>query len=140
MGGKSNSDAADPATLISRKTGNWWQDSRRQWCAYCGASIDFNANKSGDANATRDHVIPKSHNAGGMRIPACRACNVARASKSLPEFLNSEHFNKVRKSEQCSNAWSLRDLWLVLAYAAVEQAYRHSDEWPDALSGKGKSG
>ena len=122
--------SADPRKLIVYKAGgDWWQDERRNWCAYCGTGLDFAANKRGQANATRDHVIPKSHNTGGIKIPACRSCNQARAAKSLPEFLGSPYFNGIR-SKKRKQAWSLRDLWLVLAYAATEQAYKHSDEWP----------
>ncbi len=121
--------APDPVALIARKTGDWWQDDRRNWCAYCGTALDFSANKPGSVNATRDHVIPKSHKAEGIKIPACLPCNRARAAMSLPEFLASGYFDTVRKMIS-SRAWSLRDLWLVLAYAAARQAYRHSDEWP----------
>jgi hypothetical protein len=131
MGGaNSKSDETNPVALISRKTGNWWQDDRRNWCAYCGRPIDFSANKAGQAMATRDHVIPKSHKIHGVKIPACRPCNTARGAISLPEFLAHPYFDNVRKKcEADTHAWSLRNLWLVLAYVAAEQAYRHSDEW-----------
>jgi hypothetical protein len=127
--------AADPAALISRKTGDWWQDDRRNWCAYCGEPIDFAANKAGIANATRDHVIPRSHKTGGVKIPACLPCNRARKAQSLPEFLASAYFDAVRK-EKPARAWPLQNLWLVLAYAAVEQAQRHSDELPSGKAEK----
>jgi len=140
-GAISDLKAAVPAALIARKTGNWWQDDRRNWCAYCGRPIDFSANKAGQALATRDHVIPKSHKIQGVKIPACLPCNSARGAMSLPEFLVHPYFDNVRKKcDATSRAWSLRDLWLVLAYAAAEQAYRHSDEWAEKKPGPSKSG
>ena len=120
--------AADPVALISRKTGDWWQDHRRNWCAYCGSAIDFGANKPGKPSATRDHVIAKAHG-GTLKIPSCIACNAAKGKQSLPEFLNSRQFADARKKAG-ANFWPLRDLWLALAMAAVHLAKRHSDEWP----------
>ncbi|MEP9390356.1 hypothetical protein [Mesorhizobium sp. KR9-304] len=129
----------NPAVLISKKTGDLWQDDRRNWCAYCGDSIDFAANKAGAANATRDHVFPKSHTTGGIKIPACLPCNRARKAQSLPEFLASAYFDAVRKKKP-ARAWPLQNLWLVLAFAAVEQARRHSEEWPSKKQGRTEPG
>ena len=73
------------------------------------------------SGATEDHVIPLAHKGGPVTIPACRGCNVEKGSKSLPEFLTSSYFSKIRENKH-RNQWSLRDLWLVLALAAVERA------------------
>ncbi len=117
-----------PVKLIRRKTGDWWQDERRDWCAYCGKKLDWAMNGPGRTpQATRDHVIPKSHG-GGITIPSCAGCNRAKATRSAAEFLTSAYFaqNRGKRSTQ----WSLRDLWLVMAMASVDLAHRHSDEWP----------
>jgi hypothetical protein len=48
---------------------------------------------------------------------------------SLPEFLVSQHFQKVRENKH-RNQWPLQDLWLVMALAAVERARTHAEAWP----------
>ncbi len=119
----------DPVELITRKTGNWWHDDRRNWCAYCGRKLIWEKNAAGERNASRDHVFPKS-NGGGVTIPSCVSCNRAKANRSAAEFLTSKYFaqNRGKRSE---TEWSLRDLWLVMAMEAVLQAKRDSVAWPD---------
>ncbi len=121
--------AADPASLIHRKTGSWWTDDRRNWCAYCGTAIL--RSRQNKANATRDHVIPRAHKGRHVTIPCCKPCNAAKAAQSLPEFMLSRYFETVR-SKPSERRWPLRDLWLVVALAAVEQAREHENARPPA--------
>jgi len=118
----------DPVELIARKTGNWWQDDRRNWCAYCGKKLLWERNTAGRQGASRDHVLPKS-NGGGITIPSCVGCNKAKADRSAAEFLTSKYFAQNR-GKRPETEWSLRDLWLVMAMEAVLQAKRHSVTWP----------
>ena len=122
--------AADPIALMKRKTGDWWQDDRRYWCAYCGVAIKGGAERS-TGEPTRDHVIPKAHKGRHVTIPACRECNQKKGKTGLPEFLLTAYFSGVRQRRR-PNQWHLRDLWLVMALAAVEQARTYSLNWPDA--------
>jgi hypothetical protein len=118
---------ANPIALLAQKTGNWWADERRNWCAYCGDSLQGRV--EGAVKATRDHVLPRAHTGRHVTIPACRACNLAKSSKSLSEFLLTKDFAKAQ-SHCRPHRWSIRDLWLVLALAAVEQARSNSQAWP----------
>ncbi len=119
---------SEPAKLIRRKTGDWWQDERRHWCAYCGKRLEWEKDGTGKKHhATRDHVIPRSHG-GGVTIPSCAACNNAKGKRSAAEFLTSAYFAQNRGKRDTE--WSLRDLWLVMAMASVDLAHRHSREWP----------
>jgi hypothetical protein len=55
----------NPVELIARKTGDWWQDERRKWCAYCGRQMRHRKGPSPAATgATRDHVLPRAHDGG----------------------------------------------------------------------------
>lgn len=114
---------SEPDMLIRRKTGDWWQDDRRNWCAYCGVKLDWEKNGDGKQRASRDHVIPKS-NGGRVTIPSCVSCNKAKANRSAAEFLSSKYFAQNR-GKRSKTEWSLRDLWLVMAMEAVLQAKRH---------------
>ena len=117
----------EPVKLIQKKTGDWWQDERHHWCAYCGAKLDWGKNTRGKKpHATRDHVIPKSYG-GSVTIPSCMGCNKAKGRRSAAEFINSPYFAQNRGKR--STEWSLRDLWLVMAMASIHLAQRHSDEW-----------
>ncbi|MBS9720375.1 hypothetical protein JYU29_06725 [Tianweitania sp. BSSL-BM11] len=109
----------NPTKLINRKVGNWWADDRKNWCAYCGVALEVGGNQPN--MRTRDHVMPRTHKGTAVTIPACRCCNQAKANRSMPEFLSSKYFAEVR-DRKLANSWSLRDLWLVTALAAVEQA------------------
>lgn len=122
------SGAADPAVLISRKTGDWWKDERRNWCAYCGIGLTEGSAPE-KTRLTRDHVIPRAHKGRHVTIPCCRECNVKKGKAGLPEFMQTQHFGSVREAK-LPNQWSLCDLWLVVAWAAVEQAREHADVWP----------
>ena len=124
-----------PVELIRRKTGDWWQDERRHWCAYCGVRLNYDRLDKGPTRATRDHVVPKplrisdgQPKSPHLTIPACQCCNQKRGARQLPEFFFSARFRKVRARGKPEHAWSLRDLWLVAALAAVHQAYTLSDE------------
>ena len=95
--------------LLAEVLGNWWNDDRRHWCAYCRIRMRLRAEKGKpipDTKSTRDHVIPRKHKGGLITIPACRACNVAKGVLSLQEFLLSAHFVKVRKHSH-KNQWPL---------------------------------
>ena len=84
--------------------------------------------------ATEDHLIALAHGGATITIPSCRGCNQAKAAMSLPEFLTGDYFSEIRKNRH-KNQWSLRDLWLALAWAAVECARRESawtSDTPDA--------
>ena len=125
---------ADPAALIARRTGDWWQDDRRNWCAYCGIAVKpKGAVAKGQEIATRDHVMPRAHKGRHVTIPACQPCNREKGATGLPAFLLSDYFSKRRDSAR-PNRWPLRDLWLVMALAAVEQARSESEAWPAADS------
>jgi len=117
----------NPISLINKKTGNWWADHRKDWCAYCGVALEKGGTRP--ATATRDHVFPRAHQGRHVTIPSCRCCNQAKANKSLAEFMLTPHFNQARE-RRLPHQWPLRDLWLVMALAAVEQARSFSDEWP----------
>lgn len=121
---------SEPAKLIRKKTGDWWKDDRRNWCAYCGVKLVWEKNSAGKPqHASRDHVIPKS-NGGRTTIPSCVSCNKAKANRSAAEFVASKYFAQNR-GKRPETEWSLRDLWLVMAMEAVLQAKRHSVAWPD---------
>ncbi|MCB8837895.1 HNH endonuclease [Aurantimonas sp. VKM B-3413] len=121
----------DPALLrdLHARTaaivGSWWQDDRRRWCAYCGIPMRKRCpqGKPQPATlATRDHVIPKAHKGGGLvTIPACRGCNQAKGSLSLPEFLGSEAFLEIRRHKR-RHQWSVHDLWITVGLAALRKA------------------
>jgi hypothetical protein len=121
--------AADPAALITRKTGDWWQDDRRNWCAYCGVSLGENTDAGSKRKRTYDHVIPRAHKGRHVTIPACQPCNANKGKTGLPEFMVGDYFSSIRQKKR-PNQWSLRDLWLVMALAAVEQARSNVEAWP----------
>jgi len=126
-------EVSDPAALIARRTGDWWQDDRRNWCAYCGVAIV--RGDASTAKATRDHVISRVHKGRHVTIPSCRPCNTKKGKSGLPEFMLSDYFASVRKAGT-PHQWSLRDLWLVMAMAAVEQARSNAKSWPVEDGGK----
>lgn len=116
------SDAA--CDLLIDALGDWWKDDRRKWCAYCGIPMKLRCAKGKPIppqKATRDHVIPKTHNGGLVTIPACLSCNQSKGNKSVPEFLLSEHFTQKRKQKH-RNQWPVEHLWLVTALAAVRRS------------------
>lgn len=119
----------NPAALISKKTGDWWQDDRRNWCAYCGVSLGDHDESSLVRKRTYDHVIPRAHKGRHVTIPACKPCNAKKGKMGLPEFIVGEYFASIREMKN-PNQWSLRDLWLVMALAAVEQARSNAANWP----------
>ncbi|MBX4902981.1 HNH endonuclease [Rhizobium bangladeshense] len=76
------------AALLQRELGDWWQDDRRHWCAYCGIPMrqQFGLGRPiPDTKATRDHLVPKAHGSGGLTIPACHGCNRSKGALSLAE-------------------------------------------------------
>jgi hypothetical protein len=122
----------DPVALISQKTGDWWQDDRRYWCAYCGRRMRQRKGPTpASTGATHDHVIPRAHKGGFVTIPCCRECNNQKGHLSLPEFLVTDYFAATRIIRS-PRQWSLRDLWLAVAMEAVRQAKSHSKSWPEA--------
>lgn len=110
--------------LLQTELGDWWQDDRRYWCAYCGIPMRqrFGLGRPiPDTKATRDHLVPKAHGGSGLTIPACQGCNHSKGVLSLAEFLCSPHFAEVRRRKH-RNKWSVRDLWLASALASLQQA------------------
>lgn len=103
--------------------GDWWQDERRHWCAYCGVEMQRWCGKgtTPGQQATRDHVISKAHRGGRVTIPACRACNEAKGSKFLAEFLESDYLKTKRAAEE-SHCWPIEALWAVAGIAAIKTA------------------
>lgn len=123
---------ADPIALIKQRTSDWWQDHRRNWCAYCGVEVrSAKPAQLANNSATRDHVIPRKHSGRHITIPSCRECNAKKGALGLPEFMLTDYF-AAKRQERRPNQWSLRDLWLVMALAAVEQARHNADAWPVA--------
>lgn len=109
---------------VTTLLGSWWQDDRRNWCAYCGIPMRKRAAKGQTippTKSTRDHIINKAHEGGGVTIPACLACNAAKGPLSLPEFLRSEHFGAIRQRKH-RNKWPLHALWAVSGLAALKRA------------------
>ena len=116
----------------ARVDATWWKDERRYWCAYCG--IPTRRKRPSDGSQpmtlrTRDHVIPKAHRGGRLTIPACRQCNLAKGTMSLPEYLKSDHFEACRRSKH-RNQWSLQELWAVAGIAALKCSAQHSTTPP----------
>jgi hypothetical protein len=115
----SKSAEANPAALISRKTGDWWQDDRRNWCAYCGLKMRF---RKGPSNAktcaTKDHLIPKA-DSGVLTIPCCLQCNLAKGRLSIDRFLETAYFANARAVKRPTQ-WQMVDLQEALKLAAIE--------------------
>lgn len=103
--------------------GDWWQDDRRNWCAYCGVEMQRWCGKGTTPGwqATRDHVISKAHRGGRLTVPACRACNEAKGSKFLAEFLDSDYLKMKRRSSD-DHRWPLEALWAVAGISAIRTA------------------
>ena len=108
-----------PVGLIRRKTGDWWQDDRRNWCAYCGSALSTEKTAKPKHRFTKDHVVPRS-SGGDLTIPSCFSCNKAKGNRSSADFLVSKYFLSVRGKR--TTEWSLRDLGLVMAMASVHRA------------------
>jgi hypothetical protein len=113
--------------LIRRKTGDWWQDERSRFCAYCGVPLLCDPQAVSGRRRTRDHVVPRCDGVD-VTVPSCRSCSQAKGERSIAEFVTSEFFLK-RRGKHPETEWSMRDLWLVMALASVTLAHRHSDEW-----------
>ncbi len=110
--------------LLCDALGDWWKDDRRKWCAYCGIAMKLRCAKGTPIppqKATRDHVIPKKHNGGLITIPACFACNQAKGTMSIPEFLFSDYFTQ-KRARKHRNQWPIEQLWLVTALAAMKRS------------------
>ena len=122
---QSSNDRIDAASgLLREALGDWWRDDRRNWCAYCGIPMKMRLGPGMPVppqKATRDHVIPKKHDGGSTTIPACFACNQAKGTMSVPEFLFSAYFAGKRKHRH-RNQWPIEHLWLVTALAAAKRS------------------
>lgn len=104
--------------------GDWWQDDRRNWCAYCGIPMRKRSPQGAPQPptlATRDHVIPKAHHGGLLTIPSCKECNTAKGTMSVPEYLESESF-KIRRHNKHKHQWPESTLWAVSGIAALKRA------------------
>ena len=116
--------AGAASALLSDALGDWWNDDRRNWCAYCGIAMrrrGVTGKPTPPQKKTKDHVIPKAHNGGLVTIPSCRECNQAKDKKSLPEFLLSEYFAE-KRTRKHRNQWPVANLWMVAALAAMRRA------------------
>jgi len=124
MPGNPNEKMDAVCDLLCEALGDWWKDDRRNWCAYCGIPMKLRCAEGKPIppqKATRDHVIPKKHNGGLVTIPACKSCNQAKGTMSVPEFLFSDYFMKKRKHKH-RNQWPVEHLWMVTALAAVRRS------------------
>ena len=116
--------AGAASDLLVAALGDWWRDDRRHWCAYCGIPMKRHYGPGRPIppqKATRDHVIPRKHGGGSVRIPACFGCNQAKGALSVPEFLRSAYFEEVRTRKH-RHQWPVAHLWLVTALAAVQRS------------------
>lgn len=118
---------SSPQQLITRRTGDWWQDGRRNWCAYCGIAIAPTPSGKAVRKATQDHVVSRAHKGRAVTVPACQPCNQAKGKHALADFLLSPHLHLAREKQR-PNRWSMSDLWLVMALASVEQARSLSEK------------
>jgi HNH endonuclease len=119
---KGSVDAA--CDLLRAELGDWWNDGRRNWCAYCGIPMRVRSAKGKPTppqQATKDHFIPRAHNGSVITIPACSACNREKGAKSFQEFLLSNYFAAKRRQKH-RNKWPVQRLWMVASLAALEQA------------------
>lgn len=106
----------------------WWQDDRKNWCAYCGIPMRTKGLKAGEqppSARTRDHVIPLGLKGGHLTVPCCRACNVAKKDMSLQAFLLTPYFEMVRRKKH-RHKWPVRDLLLASAAAAIRAAKHYA--------------
>lgn len=101
----------------------WWQDGRQKHCAYCGIAMRQRGKAQVPTKATADHIIPTCHGGPALTIPSCRACNEAKAAKSLPEFLVTGYFQNLRANKKHGRAWPLHELWAVHAIAALRKTH-----------------
>ncbi len=109
--------------IAHQALGDWWQDDRRNWCAYCGVETHrwCGTGTTPGSQATRDHVIAKAHRGGRLTIPACRACNEAKGSKFLAEFLESDYVRDKRALDN-GHCWPVEALWAVAGISAIRTA------------------
>ena len=104
--------------------GFWWQDDRRNWCAYCGIPMRRRAGANKPlpvTKATRDHIVPRLLAGGLITVPCCLECNRAKGTQSLPEFLCGTYFIEKRKNKH-RHQWPLADLWLVAGLAYLKRS------------------
>ena len=108
--------------VLAKVLGDWWQDDRRWWCAYCGIPMRRKAGTTqANSLATHDHIIPKAVHGGTLSIPACRECNVAKGATSMPEFLQSPYFKSKRLSKH-KQQWPVWQLWFASGLASFKTA------------------
>lgn len=100
--------------------GAWWNDGRREWCAYCGLKMRF---RKGPSNAktcaTRDHLIPRAER-GVVTIPSCRQCNLAKGQLSIDAFMDSPYFSNARSVKRPTQ-WEKIALLEAFNLAVVER-------------------
>ncbi len=114
-------------------TAPWWTDGREKNCAYCGIAMRQKGKAQGPTKATADHIIPLSHSGPALTIPACRACNEAKAAQSLPEFLASVYFQHLRAKKKHGCAWRVHELWAAHAIAALRKTHELMTKMPAVL-------
>jgi hypothetical protein len=117
-------DHAKRVFKLARETrSDWWTDDRRNWCAYCGIKMRLKTTLGlpvPPTKFTRDHVVPRKTNTVSLTIPACRACNSAKGTLSLQEFMLTDHFVNKRKHRH-RNQWSTEQLRRVAAVAVLKR-------------------
>ncbi|WP_152553069.1 hypothetical protein [Nitratireductor basaltis] len=102
--------------------GSWWQDDRRNWCAYCGIAMRRRAGKNSPIplnKSSRDHIIPRVHSSASPTIPCCVECNGVKGRSSMPDFLNSEYLKTKRKKKH-KHKWPMAELWFVAGLASLK--------------------
>lgn len=92
-----------------RHSPSWWQDERKNWCAYCGM-----------AASTKDHIVPRCVG-GSLKVPSCLVCNRKKKALSLQQFMQTRYFKKQRCAEN-EKSWTIANLWLAEAVALVKLA------------------
>ncbi|MCC5780381.1 hypothetical protein H7H48_15060 [Nitratireductor sp. B36] len=110
--------------------GFWWQDDRKNWCAYCGIPMRRRAGVGKPlplSKATRDHVVPRVYAPGLHTLPCCLECNRAKGTQSVAEFLSSEYFAEKRKRKH-RHQWPLPHLWFVAGLSYLKKSYTLNGE------------
>ena len=100
----------------------WWKDGREKNCAYCGVMMRQRGQMQVPTKATADHIIPLCEAGPAITIPSCRSCNEAKGAQSLPAFLQSDHFKKIRLKKH-GKAWLEHELWAVHSVASLRKTY-----------------
>ncbi len=114
---KSFERAKHKVPLLPGSVGGWWQDDRRNWCAYCGIRMRRRKGPSpAPTHASRDHIVPRVPKRRAITIPACRRCNGKKARLPLSDFVKTDYFTAIR-ARRHPTQWPLEALTAVEAKA-----------------------